>query len=137
MLAPARPSATRAGVRSRRCFSERDGGALVSSLLGRDGGLAQPDRVVRRVLLTARGRARELDQVVRNHSRTDEALEVATTYSSQRKLPERLLVVAEHADFPENIAQHNQTAPDVGPAFHLGADRHFQPIGVAVIALVP
>src|SRR5476651_2345469 len=138
MLAPARPSPTRAGVSSRRRFSERDdgAGAFVSSLLGRDRRLAQPDRIVRCVLLTARSLAREYDQVVRNHCPTDQALELAMPPSSPPTLPASLLVVAEHADFRENIAQHDQTAPDIGPALHLGADRHFQPIGVGVFALV-
>src|SRR5882672_11134208 len=138
MLAPARPSPTRAGVSSRKSLSGRDGGAgvFMLALLGGDRGLAQPDRIVRCVLLTARRRAREYDQMVRDHGRTDQALDVALPQSPQGKFPERLPVVAEHPDLPENIAQHDQAAPDIGPAFRLRADRHFQPPGVGVLALM-
>ena len=55
-LAPARPSPTRAGVRCRRSRSDRGGAGgryHMSRLFGRNRGLAQPDRIVRRVLLAA------------------------------------------------------------------------------------
>src|SRR5882757_2335112 len=98
MLAPTRPSATRAGVSSRRTSSGRDGGAgvFMSALLGGDRGLAQPDRIVRCVLLTARRSTCEHDQMVRDHGRTDQALDIALPQSPQCEFPERLPVVAEH-----------------------------------------
>src|SRR4051812_6720249 len=117
MLAPARPSPTRAGVISLRWLSGRDGGtgAFMLALLGGNRGLAQPDRIVRCALLTARGCTREHDQMVGDHRRTDQALDVALPQPPQREFPEYLPVVAEHADLPEDIAQHDQRAPYIGP----------------------
>ncbi len=54
----------------------------------------------------------------------------------QANFQNALPVVAEHADFPENIAQHDQAAPDIVPAFLFRADRHFQPVGVGILALI-
>src|SRR5260370_42485176 len=118
MLAPARPSPTRAGVICRKRSSVPVGavGGFMIASFGRDRSLAQPDRIVRCVLLTARGQARELDQMVRDHRRADQALDVTALEPAQREFPECFTVVAEYAHLPEDIAQHDEAAPDIGPA---------------------
>src|SRR6266702_5924952 len=105
MLAPRRPRPTRAGVNSLRSRNERDCGAggFTFRSLGRHRGLAQPDRIVRCVLLTVRRRARELDQMMRDGRRTNQALEVSAAETSEREFPEHPPVIAEHADLPEDV----------------------------------
>ena len=71
-----------------------------------------------------------------DHGGANQAFQVATPQTSQRELPEHFAVVAEHADLPENLAQHNQSALDIGPAFLFGAHRHPQLVGIGEIALI-
>src|SRR5882757_8248401 len=78
-LAPDRPRPTRAGVSCRRSASEwnNGAGAVVMLLFGGNGSLAQPDRIVRRVLPAGGGCARERNQMVRDQRRRDQTLDVA------------------------------------------------------------
>src|SRR2546421_9115232 len=122
------PAGLRAGGTAALAFS--------LALLGRNRGLAQPDRVVRRVLLASGRRTRELDQMMRDRGRTDQSLEIAAPEPPDRELPEYAPVVAEHADLPEDIAQHDQRAPDVGPGLQFRRDRHLDAVGVGVVALI-
>jgi len=92
--------------------------------------LAQPDRIVRRVLLTARPAARA--KMIRWCAIMAEPIRPSMSpcrRSPQGKFPERLPVVAEHPDLPENIAQHDQAAPDMAQLFVSGLTGTFQPVG--------
>src|SRR4051812_39520399 len=131
--APERPSPTRAGVSARKSPIGRCGGFIS---LGRDGSLAQPDRIVRCALPAASGRARKLDQVVGDHRRADQPLDVALAKAAERELPENPLVIAEHTDLPEDVAQHDQAPADIRPAPELVGHRHLDAPGVGVVALI-
>src|SRR5258708_35957672 len=97
------------------------------ALLGRHRGLAQPERIIRRVLLTAIGQACEHDQMMPDHRRGDQAFDIAMPEPPEREFPKHLLVVAEHADLPENVPETDQDALDIGPALLLRRDRQLAP----------
>src|ERR1700760_3805175 len=105
-LEPARPSATRAGVSPRKRSGVIGAPDLVRSF-GRDGGLAQPHGIIRCVLPATRSSAGEHDQVMRNHDRGNQVLDLAADKTPQREFPELDLVIAENADLPEYVSQHN------------------------------
>src|SRR5260370_21723501 len=116
MLAPARPSPTRAGVKSRRSVSERDAGAGVFiSLLGWDGCLAQPHRIIRCILLTDRTRACEHDQGTSDQPHRNHTLDLAPSHARPRILPAHLSSLAEPTALPAFLAEHDQCTLHIRP----------------------
>src|ERR1700754_1296573 len=102
-------------------------------LFGRYRCLAQPYRIVRRVLLTLRRIAGEHDQMMRDQHGADEIFDLAARKPPQRELPEVPFVVAEHADLPEDVAQHGQAELDIRPGRLLrGAHVEALRVGLAV-----
>src|SRR5260370_12009369 len=71
-----------------------------------------------------------------DHGGADQAFQVATPQAPQRKLPEHLAVVTEYTDLPENLAQHDQPALDIGPALLFRAHWRLQLVGIGEIALI-
>src|SRR5947209_16553732 len=136
-LTPARPSPPRAGVRPRSSSREREPGVIVTTvLLGRDRGFAQSHRVIGSVLLTTRSRAREHDEVMRDHRDRNQALDVSMPQARQGEFPKYLAVVAEHADLPKNIPQHDEAALDIGPRLLLRRHRYLHPVWIGKIDLI-
>src|SRR5260370_29840305 len=71
-----------------------------------------------------------------DQGRADQAFQIATPQTPQRKLPEHLAVVAEYTDLPENLAQHDQSELDIAPVLLFRAHRHLQLVGIGEIALI-